>query len=105
MGARMDLARNKSCDGIEPDNVDVYTQKDGGGFKITYDEQITYNTWIAQQAHARNLSVGLKNDLDQIHDLISHFDWALDEQCWEYDECDTLRPFIEGMIFYSESPR
>ena len=27
MGARMDMARDKGCDGLEPDNVDAYTNK------------------------------------------------------------------------------
>ena len=40
---------------------------------------------LATEAHARGLSIGLKNDLDQIPDLVGDFDWALDEQCWEYD--------------------
>jgi hypothetical protein len=42
----------------------------------------------------RGLSIGLKNDLDQIPDLVDDFDWALNEQCFEYEECDTLLPFI-----------
>ena len=102
MGARMDMAKQKGCDGVEPDNVDAYTSDNGGGgFKLTYDDQIKYNTWLAQEAHARDLSVGLKNDLDQIEDLVTYFDWALNEQCWEYNECDALSPFIEGSAFFS----
>ena len=46
------------------------------------------------QAHARGLSIGLKNDLDQIKTLQSKFDWALNEQCNEYKECATLKPFV-----------
>jgi hypothetical protein len=38
--------------------------------------------------------VGLKNDLDQIPDLVAYFDWALNEQCFEFDECRLLLPFI-----------
>ena len=44
----------------------------------------------------RGLSIGLKNDLDQIPDLVGDFDWALNEQCFEFDECDTLLPFIQA---------
>jgi hypothetical protein len=40
--------------------------------------------------------VGLKNDLDQIGDLVGDFDWALNEQCYEYSECDLLQPFINA---------
>lgn len=94
MEARMDLCRQKGFDGIEPDNVDGYTNKTG--FPLTAQDQLTYNRWLADQAHARGLSVGLKNDLDQASQLVGSFDWALDEQCFEYQECDLLAPFTKA---------
>jgi len=51
---------------------------------------------LAEQAHRRGLSIGLKNDLDQVADLVHDFDWALNEQCWQYNECDMLLPFVEN---------
>jgi len=92
MGARLDLAVTKGCDGVEPDNVDGYSNDTG--FPLTAQDQLTYNRWLAAAAHARGLSVGLKNDLDQIGALVDGFDWALDEQCWEYSECGLLGPFV-----------
>eukprot|EP01118_Nematostelium_gracile_P017479 TRINITY_DN747_c0_g1_i1.p1 TRINITY_DN747_c0_g1~~TRINITY_DN747_c0_g1_i1.p1 ORF type:complete len:333 (-),score=66.13 TRINITY_DN747_c0_g1_i1:28-1026(-) len=92
MTARMDLAVSKKCDGVDPDNVDGYTQD--SGFTISYADQIAYNTNFTIEAHARNLSIGLKNDLDQITDLVSHYDWATNEQCFQYQECDRYQPFI-----------
>lgn len=94
MAARLDRAAAKGCDGVEPDNVDGYTNT--SGFPLTFADQIAYNTWLANQAHARGLSVGLKNDLDQITELLPLFDWALNEQCFEFDECDLLLPFIKA---------
>jgi hypothetical protein len=38
-------------------------------------------------AHARGLSVGLKNDLEQVKALVADFDWALNERCFRYNEC------------------
>jgi len=38
----------------------------------------------------------MKNDLEQIPDLISYFDWELNEQCFQYNECDQLLPFIQA---------
>jgi hypothetical protein len=32
--------------------------------------------------------------VDQVIDLLPYFDWALDEQCFQYKECDKLLPFI-----------
>jgi len=94
MTARMDMAVTKGCDGLEPDNVDGYEADTG--FPITAADQIDFNTFIAEQAHARFLSVGLKNDVDQATTLQPYFDWALDEQCNQYNECDTLTPFIKA---------
>lgn len=31
-------------------------------FSLTYDDQIAYNIFLANAAHERGLSVGLKND-------------------------------------------
>jgi hypothetical protein len=92
MEARMDLAVQKGFDGVDPDNVDGYANNTG--FNITYDDQITYNVFLANAAHQRGLSVSLKNDLGQVVDLEPYFDWALNEECYHYEECDKLLPFI-----------
>jgi hypothetical protein len=94
MAARLDLAVQKDCDGVEPDNVDGYLND--SGFSLAYADQIAYNTWLAEEAHARSLSIGLKNDLGQIVDLLPAFDWALNEECFSYDECEALIPFIDA---------
>ncbi len=94
MQARLDLAIQKRCDGVEPDNVDAYVND--SGFPLSYHDQLTYNIRLTQQAHARGLSIGLKNDLDQVPDLVAHFDWALNEQCFQYNECEMLVPFIHA---------
>lgn len=90
--ARMDLAKTKGCDGIDPDNVDGYTNNPG--FPLTAATQLDFNKFLAAEGHARGLAVGLKNDMDQIAELVSYFDFTVNEQCFEYDECDTLTPFI-----------
>jgi hypothetical protein len=92
IAGRLDLAVSKGCDGVEPDNVDGYQTKTG--FPLTANDQLSFNQFIANQAHARGLSVGLKNDLDQVTALVPYFDWALNEQCYQYKECADLTPFI-----------
>ncbi len=91
---RLDLARAKQCDGVEPDNVDGYTNN--SGFPLSAADQLVFNRWLADQAHKRGLSIGLKNDLGQVTELVGDFDWALNEQCFQYDECDTLLPFVQA---------
>ena len=90
MLARMDLAVQKGCDGVDPDNVDGYANS--SGFPLTASDQLDYNRFLASAAHARGLGVGLKNDLEQIPDLIASFEWVVDEQCFQYDECNLLGP-------------
>ena len=46
--------------------------------------------------HERGMSVGLKNDLGQVPTLRPYFDFAVNEQCFQYHECGRLRPFIRG---------
>ena len=92
MKKRLDIAKNKGCDGVEPDNMDGYTNN--SGFNLTSQDQLAYNRFIANEAHKRGLAVGLKNDLDQISELVEYFDFAVNEQCFEYSECDALLPFI-----------
>jgi hypothetical protein len=94
MEARMDLCRQKGFDALEPDNIDGYANN--SGFPLTAQDQLTYNIWLANAAHARGLSIGLKNDLDQVPELVSYFDWALNEQCFQYNECNLLTPFTSA---------
>jgi endo-alpha-1,4-polygalactosaminidase (GH114 family) len=102
MGDRLSLAASKGCDGVEPDNVDGYTNNPG--FDFTAADQLNYNRWLAREAHNRGLSVGLKNDLDQIPDLVGDFDFSVNEQCHEYDECELLQPFTDAdkAVFVAE---
>jgi hypothetical protein len=74
--------------------VDGYTNDTG--FPLTAADQLTYNTMLAQLAHQRGLSIGLKNDLDQIPQLVNDFQFAIDEQCFQYQECDQLQPFVQA---------
>lgn len=90
--ARLDLAAARGCDCVEPDNVDAYANN--SGFALTAADQLDFNRFLAAEAHARGLGVGLKNDLDQIPELVAYFDFAVNEQCHEYDECDALQPFV-----------
>lgn len=92
--ARFDQCKQKGFDAIEPDNVDGYTNRTG--FPLAARDQIAFNSWLASAAHARGLSIGLKNDLDQVRELEPLFDWALSEQCFEYKECNLLKPFLDA---------
>jgi hypothetical protein len=100
--ARLDVAVDKGCDGVEPDNVDGFVND--SGFDFDGFDQLDFNAWLAEEAHARGLSVGLKNDVDQIEVLEPCFDWALNEECHAYDECDLYAPFLDAgkAVFHVE---
>ncbi|MEY4578070.1 MAG: hypothetical protein RL701_2773 [Pseudomonadota bacterium] len=102
MKARLDLAKEKGCDGMEPDNVDGFDNDNGLG--LTEKDALDYDKFLATESHARGLSVGLKNSLGLAASLVSSFDWALDEECLQYDECDSLVPFISAgkAVFHCE---
>jgi hypothetical protein len=92
MRERFLLCKHKHFDGAEADNVDGYAND--SGFPLTASEQLTYNKWLSRTAHALGLSIALKNDLGQARQLEPYFDYALDEQCFQYSECSLLRPFV-----------
>lgn len=94
MEARLDQAEARGCDAVEPDNVDAYTNDPG--FDLSYADQREYNLWLASAAHERGLSIALKNDLDQLEDLVDAFDFAVNESCHTYDECDRLELFTSA---------
>ena len=78
----------KGFDAIEPDNLDAWTNISN----VTETDNLAYDLAIAGLAHALPLSIGLKNlmtDLDasQYPTFLSNFEWALNEQCYEYNEC------------------
>ncbi|MCA9517381.1 MAG: endo alpha-1,4 polygalactosaminidase [Myxococcales bacterium] len=102
MRARLDYAAARGCDGVEPDNVDGY--QNATGFPLTVADQLDFDRFLANEAHARGLSVGLKNAVDLVPALEPYFDWALNEECFAYDECDTLAPFIDAgkAVFHVE---
>ncbi|MGW6837436.1 endo alpha-1,4 polygalactosaminidase [Streptomyces sp. NPDC054949] len=102
MAKRVDMCRGKGFDAVEPDNMDGYANT--SGFPLTGDDQLRYNRLLARLAHDRGLSVGLKNDLDQIPQLVGNFDFAVNEQCMEHDECDRYAPFTDAgkAVFHVE---
>ncbi|NGO77067.1 endo alpha-1,4 polygalactosaminidase [Streptomyces sp. YC504] len=94
MAKRFDLCRAKGFDAVEPDLMDGYLNDTG--FPLTARHQLTYNRMLAELGHERGMSVGLKNDLPQIPQLVGDFDFAVNEECFQYDECAALKPFADA---------
>lgn len=105
MKARMDMAVDKKCDGIDPDNVDGYDNKNG--LDLTKKDSINFVKFLAKEAHKRRLAVGLKNGGSIVKDLVKDVDFSVQEQCVEYDECGLYQPFIKANkpVFHVEYPK
>ena len=84
--------RRKGFDAVEFDNVDAFEARTGS--PLTARDQLRYNSWLANQAHLGGLAVALKNDLGQVKRLLPYFDFALNEECFDYGECRRLKPFV-----------
>jgi len=92
--ARVAKCAAAGFDAVDFDNVDGY--ENDTGFALTAAEQLTFNTGLASIAHAQDLSVGLKNDLDQLGQLQGVFDFAVNEQCAQFKECSDYDAWTEA---------
>lgn len=96
MTARLDKARAKGCDGVEPDLDDSYSQgEDETGFDLTMDDSLHYLQLLVDAAHARGMSMGLKNGPEMAPYAALFADWALNEECNEFDECGGYKEFVK----------
>lgn len=97
---RIRMCARKGFDALEPDNINGW--ENPTGFPLTAKDQLRFNRWIAKIAHQNGLAVGLKNDGPQAKALVDDFDFAVVEQCFQYNECGQYRPFIrQGKAVYS----
>lgn len=100
--ARIEICARKRFDAVEPDNVAGWENQTG--FAISRGDQLRFNRWIAGQVHARGMAVALKNDPRQVKQLVGQFDFAIVEQCFQYEECGYYKPFIarDKAVFEAE---
>ncbi len=66
------------------------------GFPLTYADQLAYARWLADEAHARGLAIGLKNAPDMAADAVEVFDSAITEDAFYYGWIGEMLPFIEN---------
>ena len=63
---------------------------------MRYADSLAYNIALTEVAHSLGLAIGLKNNVDQVNDLVDYYDFAVNEECFQYNECDTLVPFVDA---------
>ncbi len=91
---RMDMAVALGCDGVELDNVDAFVNSTG--FDITQEDALVYTKILANEAHKRGLAVALKNNVELVPDVVDYFDLLINEECFEWNECEGYFPIIEA---------
>lgn len=104
MKARLDQCKQKGFDGIEPDiDASIFDGVDSSnptGFPISYQNLLTYDRFIATEAHNRGLSIGLKNGITGdgrfVKDMLPYVDWTVNEECFANSECNILSEFIKA---------
>lgn len=94
VAARLARVKADGFDGVEFDVVDSW--ENNTGLRISADTQLQFNTQLANMAHQQGLSAALKNDVEQVPNLLPYFDFAINEQCQQYRECATLQPFLNA---------
>src|ERR1044072_6554908 len=94
MDARVQKCRQAGFDGVEWDNVDGYSNRTG--FPLAAADQVNYHASLANLAHQTGLTVALQNNVDQLADLAPYFDYAVNEQCQQYNECGGYTTYFQS---------
>lgn len=85
VGGWFDDCRAKGFQAVEPDNLDSYSRSQG---LLTADQDAAMATELARAAHAAGLAVAQKNTTEFLPRAKTiGFDFAVTEQCGDYDEC------------------
>jgi Glycoside-hydrolase family GH114 len=90
----VDTCAAKGFAAVEYDNLDSWTRFDGtprqGAVPFGRAQAVAYAELLTDYAHSKNLAVGQKNtpQLGRVTSLqVVGFDFAVAEQCGQYDEC------------------
>lgn len=92
MRARLDIAVTRGCDGVLPDSVDGYGANTG--FAIGKDQSVDYLTFLANEAKARGLRIGLANCAELAATVEPMFDFSELSNCLTYHECASFSAFV-----------
>jgi hypothetical protein len=89
-------------DAVEFDNLDTFTRFDG----VRFNDTVAYASELVTLAHQQALAVAQKNTGEQSACLRAlGFDFAVTEQCWEYDECAAYTAVYHASVYDVEYER
>ncbi|MEU3278513.1 endo alpha-1,4 polygalactosaminidase [Streptomyces antibioticus] len=100
VGAWVDGCAESGFQAVELDNLDSY-ERSGGG--LTKAHNAAFAKLLADRAHAAGLAVGQKNTTDLLPDREKiGFDFAVAEECGQYDECGAYAEAYANRVFVIE---
>jgi hypothetical protein len=105
MANRIDVAAKRGCDAVDPDNVDAYGEN-GGGLGLVEADSISFVKFLANEAHSRNMAIGLKNAAEIIDEVIGDVEFSVNEECAVVGDCNDFKKFTRAgkPVFHIEYP-
>jgi Glycoside-hydrolase family GH114 len=91
MEARIELARSKGCDAVQPANL-ALSEADTG-FAIGAAEVVDYVGFLAEAAHSRSLSLAWSDEPDLYGGAELGFDWGIAIECVDSGRCSAWTGF------------
>jgi hypothetical protein len=117
MKSRIKKAAVAACDAIDPDNIDGYDTEgepaNKSGFNLSRDAATDYIKFLAAEAHAQGMAMGLKNGIDLIPQVLNDVQFQVSEECSQFfagdnlgSECLYSKPIIKANkpVFHVEYP-
>jgi len=95
---RIQMAAEKGCDAIDPDNMDGYSNENGGGLSppLTQEDSIAFLGKMADAASSLGMSTGLKNAMDILPSVQDSIAFAVNEECEPNSECSAYDSFLSS---------
>lgn len=93
----IDGCHTSGFDAVEFDNLDSYTRSQG---RLTTDDALAYAALLVGHAHRSGLAAAQKNTAELV-DLGRRdvgFDFAVTEECAQFDECSTYTRAYNGHV-------
>ncbi|MFF8670302.1 endo alpha-1,4 polygalactosaminidase [Streptomyces sp. NPDC015242] len=100
IGPWVDGCATSGFQAVEPDNLDSY-ERSGG--RLAKAHNAAFAKLLAGRAHAAGLAIGQKNTVDMLADRTKiGFDFAVAEECGEYNECGDYAKAYTNRVFVIE---
>jgi hypothetical protein len=98
MSKRINEASSKGCQFIEYDNTDcdINMCVPGASASTLQAKQSEYINWLISSAHGLGMGVGLKNSQSHIQQFASQIEFAINEECQTYSECDLYSGLVSA---------